>query len=539
VAKPQPPKKSIKSKDESVNPVSRLGPWLLFGAYLIVLAFGLIHHELWRDEHQAWLLARDSGSLFDLIQNMKYDGHPVLWHSLLLVCAKFTQSPYTMQWVHFLLAAGFSFLLIKKSGLPLWLCGLILFSYFFIYEYGTISRNYAIGVFLTFVFCSLFPKRHENYLWLGLVLFFLANTSVFGLILAFLLGALLMFDFFYEKKEGEKKNQIKFIGSLLLALAGGIISLYIIYPKEGNSFPVGTLDGGFDINRLYFVMGTFVKAMFALPALTRTDYWNTSMFIGDATVMNPLPPLILFFILAGIFLKRRPVFLLYTLGVFLITGFLYYTLLTHARYYGHFAVLLVACLWLERNYDPKAPANKILDKWAALSGSIRTFVLATIFSVGVMGGLGALWKDYKLPFSGSEEAAEFIKSRQLDTLQMVGATDFVVSCLPSLLETGPVYYPEREGWGSFVIWDSLRKSSIDFTRVISALEKLTSGGRKALLVLSAPPEKQTAEGPVLLGDDQLSPLVRVSFLGKVEKTVVKDEKYFFYLAEKVESGSPP
>ena len=41
-----------------------LGGTLLF---FIIALIGIIHHELWRDEIQAWLVARDSNSLVELI----------------------------------------------------------------------------------------------------------------------------------------------------------------------------------------------------------------------------------------------------------------------------------------------------------------------------------------------------------------------------------------------------------------------------------------------------------------------------------------
>ena len=41
-------------------------PLLTSAAFLVVGAFVMAHHELWRDEVQAWLLARDSSSALNL-----------------------------------------------------------------------------------------------------------------------------------------------------------------------------------------------------------------------------------------------------------------------------------------------------------------------------------------------------------------------------------------------------------------------------------------------------------------------------------------
>ena len=44
--------------------------------FLAVGAYTTNHHEMWRDEIQAWLLARDSASVFELFAHLKYEGHP-------------------------------------------------------------------------------------------------------------------------------------------------------------------------------------------------------------------------------------------------------------------------------------------------------------------------------------------------------------------------------------------------------------------------------------------------------------------------------
>jgi hypothetical protein len=57
---------------------------LVTGAFAIVLLFGMAHHEMWRDELQAWMVAREAHSLGGLLNNMKYEGNPVLPLCLLL-----------------------------------------------------------------------------------------------------------------------------------------------------------------------------------------------------------------------------------------------------------------------------------------------------------------------------------------------------------------------------------------------------------------------------------------------------------------------
>ena len=49
--------------------------------FLIIGAVIAWHHEMWRDEMQAWLIARDAPSVIELFKILKrYEGHPSVWH---------------------------------------------------------------------------------------------------------------------------------------------------------------------------------------------------------------------------------------------------------------------------------------------------------------------------------------------------------------------------------------------------------------------------------------------------------------------------
>ena len=154
---------------------------------LLFLVFGLVglwHHELWRDETQAWLLARDSATPLELYRHALYEGHPLLWHYCLYVITRFTHSLRAMQGFSLLLGFGSAVLIVKKSPFSLLQKGLIAFGYFSVFEYTLLSRSYGLGVFLVFLFCALYCQRQPIFWALTLVLALLANTSVFGLILS-------------------------------------------------------------------------------------------------------------------------------------------------------------------------------------------------------------------------------------------------------------------------------------------------------------------------------------------------------------------
>ena len=61
--------------------------------YVVLIFIVVLNHEQWADEAQAWLLARDS-SLFGLLfKNMRYEGHPPLWHLILMLPSRLLPVP--------------------------------------------------------------------------------------------------------------------------------------------------------------------------------------------------------------------------------------------------------------------------------------------------------------------------------------------------------------------------------------------------------------------------------------------------------------
>jgi hypothetical protein len=75
--------------------------------FLVVLFLNILHHEMWRDELQAWLIGRDSISIFELLfRNMRYEGHPALWHLGLFFITRFTDNPFIMQILNVLISGA-------------------------------------------------------------------------------------------------------------------------------------------------------------------------------------------------------------------------------------------------------------------------------------------------------------------------------------------------------------------------------------------------------------------------------------------------
>jgi hypothetical protein len=185
-----PPKKPIIK--EPANPLRY--SLIVTGIFFAVAVFGLVNHEMWRDEHQAWLVARDAHSLSQLFENMRYEGNPALWHIFLYFITCFTHNPVYMQVFHLLVACGFIFVFNRYAPIGILYKTLFSFGYFPLYEYAVISRSYGLGLLLVFIVCALYKNRLSNYILIGIILSLLANVAIFPLIISLGIAAILLFD---------------------------------------------------------------------------------------------------------------------------------------------------------------------------------------------------------------------------------------------------------------------------------------------------------------------------------------------------------
>ncbi len=117
------------------------------GLFFIVALFGLCHHEMWRDEIETWMVARDSPDLATLFEHQRYTGHPSLWYLLLFALTRLTQDPKAMALLHLAIATLTVYLFLRYSPFTPLQKGLFGFGYFPFYEYALISRAYALGLF--------------------------------------------------------------------------------------------------------------------------------------------------------------------------------------------------------------------------------------------------------------------------------------------------------------------------------------------------------------------------------------------------------
>lgn len=558
---------------------------LLIGSFFVLGFIGIINHELWQDEMQAWMIATDSLSIADLLENLKYEGHPALWYLCLRGLNWFTQNPFIMQVFHLFIATINIFIFTVFAPFTKLQKVLFAFGYFPFYEYSILSRNYNLGILLTFSFCALFFIRRASYFPLAIVLALLAHTNIFGLILAIVLQLTLLLETFIEPKPISVKRW-DFIVSffiVVLSIIGAIIQLRP--PSSGvqdNLIPSDTtvwqtiFAQASDLNRLmelvsniwkaYFpiyhfspwlesitvvllaiVFFSLVSKIFIKRAIVRfTCLTIVFLFVsllavnrGNNIIGNIFDPLALLGSLVslailvwfGLWFVRQPLVLfLYvsgSLGIFLFTYLIYYS--DNLRHIGHFFLLFIICYWLQN----KSNSISAFTNRLALINKYKNQTIAVIFLIHSIAGIIAYSNDLIRPFSMSKVTSSYIENTQLNNLPLMGLPDERVSAVPGYLNR-KIYYPQSDRWGTFVIWDSQREH-ITAENIVEPSEKRQLVKRNIYREVN----KITRENPtdVLLISTvpinfQISGLKITPLTQFIANTIGRENSYRLYLVQK-------
>lgn len=528
---------------------------------LIVLFFilglvGILSHEIWRDEAQAWLIARDSSSLLDLFSNTTYEGHPILWHACLFLITRWSNNPFYMQIFHLLLSTASIVLIVKWAPFSLPQKGLLSFSYLLFYEYSIISRNYAVGIFFIFLFCVLYTRAKPRYWLLALLIAIAANANAFCFLISFSLASVMIFRLWRESSTSLAVTfRRQMIQPLAILSAGWGLSLLQLtrltrLPEKevvvdsaqrtaegANTVPAPTPDlviSQFDqviafINRLAGVSEPFTRSY--LPMLRpKLNFWTTHFLLDSqgigtvlglqiGTIIAAIFAIVVFFLVLKA-LRRTPLYLwlyvsasaaLYSLFMVIYRG--------SSRHQGHLFVVLVVSLWLatwSRNrLDQRASSNSkphTRVKRPVVGGVLLTVLL--IFQ-GIA-SVQAYAMDMIYPFSGSHAIAQYIQTNQLEELPLFAQNGRISTGVISYLDT-MAYYAQLNRYASFAT-APYRRSEETNDIVLANVESFAQEESEFLVLSRNPIDFSGAKR-------------QINLLAKVEETIVGNEQLYLYRAE--------
>lgn len=219
----------------------------LLAVYAIVNMIFLILHEPWRDEAQAWVIARELSPI-GIIQQMAVEGHPCLWHFIIMPFAKLGFPYITINIISYIIMLIAAVLLVFKAPFGNFVKAFILFSPLFTYYLSVIARSYCLIPLFLVLLAIFYEKRFEKPIIYGLLLGLIVQTNIIIIGLPAVMSAIWMFEIIYRfVKEKDKKLFIKrIIGLCIPAISAAILFFMIINVK--NTMVSGNLNEGLIID---------------------------------------------------------------------------------------------------------------------------------------------------------------------------------------------------------------------------------------------------------------------------------------------------
>lgn len=500
--------------------------WQAVGLSLIffISELGFIEqHEMWRDELQAWLLARDSATLIELFKNLKYEYHQGLWYLLLFPLTRIFDMPEAMQYLNLSIATAAIFMMAKFSPFSALQKILLAFSYFLFFEYTVIARNYAITVFFIFSLCALFPRRAKYPFLFASALFLLCHTSLMGLFFAIGIGLTVLLEtlMLRVKEKAAQGFDWQMVIAALIVMAGiGSAIFQLTPPPDLFVWPWKFYPS---LSGLKTILIVIIGGYFPLPSL-ELHFWRTlfglsNELIGIISILSVLLIILLFVR----FLASRPASLfLYVAISGALVLFFYSKHVGELRHHGFLLIALISALWIHPDCSSCQKLGWV-QFFKPVSEKIASRALLVLLIIQLVSSSIAVMIDYRYVFSSAKQTAQFLRSNHLDSAEIIGDVSYATASVAAYLNNKQFFYPDAQRYGTFIKWDNQRTKSVNLSTLQRDSQRLAAQGRKVILILNQPIDDYKP------GADISDFKMYFEKIFESDRTILWDERFYVYL----------
>ncbi len=457
---------------------------LLTACYVVMNLLIALRHEMFRDEAQAWLIARDL-SLGQLFSQLQYEGHPCLWYLLLFPFAKLGLPVEIMAVLSLSLMGIAAWLLLTKAPFSNAAKTVCILSGAFVYYLPVISRSYALVPPLLMLTAVLYPDRQKKPVLYALALLMLSQTHV---LLCGLVGMLMLF-WALERLALLRKKQVS-VGASWLALGimlTGVCLLVALLPGATMNDSAMPMRGASDtsvievLKRAFFIFGDAQRTLNSL-FLYEHGNWYYSILL--------LPLFGACVVFGWRCLRRAPKPTLAFLAAFAWQMFVYVFVYSYSM--QRLLLLLwqfLFCAWLAMAEADQSTtiAHKSCQApqggwnlFTAMNVAVLSLALLTIpriytdvrFEVGVSGF-----------YSRAGDVAHYIQTQLPADAVLIADSEAEAAPVAAYLPKGRVYNPLRQNFQNFSTWDGNRKDWCSFGDLDATIIALRAQGVSGPLYL--------------------------------------------------------
>lgn len=488
--------------------------------FFAVSYIGILHHELWLDEAHHWLLARDSNSIYELVQNTRIEGHPLLWNFLLYVVTRFTADPFWMQFLHILISSSSVFIFLRKAPFNWVFKTLFIFGYFMIFEYNLISRNYSLGILFLFLICDVFKDREQKFTLLCFYLVVISNIHLMYSVIAFALFLTLL----AEQIQYKHFFKTQYIAGYSVFVFG----LLLMFIQIQHTDPSWLLD---PINEIPFkerLIGGFVsffKGIVTIPDFRTIHFWNSNLLVNFSKPIAGVFAFLIYFLPLLLFLKNRKTLFFVYVALIGAEIFFFVAQRTATRFHGMIYMIIIMALWIENYYILED--TKLRDFLNSLKlQSFKKPIIYSILSIQFCSGIYAYSMDYIYPFSSAKETINYIQKENKAKIEII-----TVTCDGTLLSAyfeKKIYFLCDKSLQSFCHWDSGCVGSVTQKESVAMLTDYMISRNNNVLFVSYYALTNNLNSSIWIN---LNEKIKVRFVKKFDSNIVDKNKTSYYIFE--------
>ena len=392
-------------------------------------------HEMWRDEADAWLFARD-GDFSHLVDFTRHGGTPALWYLLLAPLARSGLPVQSQQVLHLAIAAAAVAILLFAAPFSRTTKFLAVFGYFLGYEYAVIVRSYALSILLIVILAAMHRRRDAQPLLYALLLALLFNTNAQG----FCVGAALAIVFLIRVRK-----PLPFV-----VIAIGALVAWWQVRAPADPMQAGSVRAFNPAAFPWTISNAFVP---------RIETW-----IGFIFGM-----LVLLAVTVALRRSREAVLVLWL--PIAAMGLLYsWVWIGGLRHAGFVLVVTLVAIWIAEDREPRAEIFAALLLNMTLALSMAMFALA--------------WRqDMLWQFSGAKEMAAFLRAQKLDRMPIAAHNLTQAEAVLAYLPPRRFWYAGLGAEGSYMTWDAAFERALDVPYPVAERRALEHFGRSGWLLL--------------------------------------------------------
>lgn len=419
---------------------------LMMIAYSVISFVLILFHEPWRDEAQSWLIVRDL-NVSEIIRQLQYEGHFLLWYMILIPFAKLGFPYITINIISWCIVNIAVWLILSRSPFQSFTKLLIIFSFPMIYLFPVVSRCYALVPIGIALLAITHEKRMEKPLLYMLSMWLLANTHV---IMWGFIGVMLI-DFLIEwskniKNRSKKENQ-KIAFSLLVVTILLLISALPLFGSLQTNESIHK-DYSFDLAKVQAFIRQVKISLFSL--------------FGSIDTISIIIYLLLLVICGYYELKHYPKnFVIMVISVLYQFVIYVFVLEVNEQKISTVLMMIVFFEWIQIGNSKK----RIND--------FKSVILIGLLCINILYGFTFISQEIMRNYSSAKQTAEFINDNlDANSIMIVSDMPYCVSIVP-YTNSAKFWNPQKEDYFTYVTWDKNNKmlSSDDFSEYEGKIKK--------------------------------------------------------------------